>query len=58
MKAHFQVAMPKIVLPRKTSNLGTDPIGAPVSGDPIRGILWALAFLAPLWLWLSVWVLT
>ena len=29
-----------------------------MSGDPIRGFLWALAFVAPLWVWLSVWLLT
>jgi len=40
------------------SNIGADPNGAPVSGDPIRGFLWALAFVAPLWVWLSVWLLT
>ena len=40
------------------SNIGADPGGAAVSGDPIRGFLWALAFVAPLWVWLSVWLLT
>ena len=40
------------------SSIGADPSGAPVSGDPIRGFLWALAFVAPLWVWLSVWLLT
>jgi hypothetical protein len=32
--------------------------GEPGSGDPIRGFLWALAFVAPLWVWLMVWLLT
>jgi len=40
------------------SSISADPGVAPVSGDPIRGFLWALVFAAPLWVWLSVWLLT
>jgi hypothetical protein len=40
------------------SNIGAEPSGATVSGDPIRGFLWALAFVGPLWVLLSVWLLT
>ena len=40
------------------SNLRANPSGAPESGDPIHGFLWALALVAPLWVLLTVWLLT